>query len=88
MEQPRRPPPTTPRRTRDARLGARGFELGSIRVPTWVHHGEADTTVPPEHARRFAKAIPATRLRLHPRHGHFSLLPGAVQETLIDVRDL
>ncbi len=74
----------------DLRLLTRpwGFELGSIRVPTWVHHGEADTTVPPEHARRFAKAIPDARLRLHPNHGHFSLLPGVVHETLIDVRDL
>lgn len=51
-----------------------GFELGSIVVPTWVHHGDADSTVPADHARRFAEAIPRARLELHPGHGHFSLL--------------
>jgi len=74
----------------DLRLLTRpwGFDLGSIRAPTWVHHGEEDTTVPPEHSRRLADAIPAARLRLHPRHGHFSLLPGELRDTLIEVRDL
>jgi pimeloyl-ACP methyl ester carboxylesterase len=54
-----------------------GFQLGAIRVPTSVHHGEADTTVPPEHARRYAQAIPGARLHLHPGHGHFSILMAA-----------
>jgi pimeloyl-ACP methyl ester carboxylesterase len=54
-----------------------GFQLGAIRVPTSVHHGEADTTVPPEHARRYAEAIPGARLHLHPGHGHFSILTAA-----------
>jgi pimeloyl-ACP methyl ester carboxylesterase len=54
-----------------------GFELAAIRVPTSVHHGEADTTVPPEHARRYAEAIPGARLHLHPGHGHFSILAAA-----------
>src|SRR5712671_6651605 len=31
-----------------------GFELGSITVPASIHHGDADTTVPPQHARLFA----------------------------------
>jgi hypothetical protein len=26
-----------------------GFELGSITVPAAIHHGDADTTVPPQH---------------------------------------
>jgi pimeloyl-ACP methyl ester carboxylesterase len=47
-----------------------GFELGSIRVPTVIHYGDADTTVPPQHARLFADAIPGARLQLHPGHGH------------------
>jgi pimeloyl-ACP methyl ester carboxylesterase len=74
----------------DLRLLTRpwGFALGSIRAPTWVHHGEADTTVPPEHAERFASAIPTARLQLHPGHGHFSLLPHAVRQTLVELRDL
>jgi pimeloyl-ACP methyl ester carboxylesterase len=54
-----------------------GFQLGAIGVPTSVHHGEADTTVPPEHARRYAEAIPGARLHLHPGHGHFSILTAA-----------
>jgi pimeloyl-ACP methyl ester carboxylesterase len=58
-----------------------GFELGTIQVPTVVHYGDADTTVPPRHARLFADAIPGARLRLYPGHGHFSIL-GAAREML------
>jgi pimeloyl-ACP methyl ester carboxylesterase len=58
-----------------------GFELGSIRVPAVVHYGDADTTVPPQHARLFAGAIPGAQLQLHPGHGHFSIL-GAAREML------
>ncbi len=50
-----------------------GFELGSIKVPAWVHHGDADNTVPPQHARLFAEAIPGAQLKLHPGLGHFSI---------------
>jgi pimeloyl-ACP methyl ester carboxylesterase len=56
-----------------------GFELGSITVPASIHHGVADTTVPPQHARLFAAAIPGAQLQLHPGHGHFSLLGAARQ---------
>jgi pimeloyl-ACP methyl ester carboxylesterase len=56
-----------------------GFELGSIQVPAWIHHGDADTTVPPRHARLFAEAIPGAQLQLHPGHGHFSILGAARQ---------
>jgi pimeloyl-ACP methyl ester carboxylesterase len=51
-----------------------GFDIGSIKAPTWVHHGDADTTVPPQHARLYAEAIPGAQLRIHPGHGHFSVL--------------
>jgi pimeloyl-ACP methyl ester carboxylesterase len=51
-----------------------GFELDSIAVPTSIHHGDADNTVPPQHARLFAEVIPGARLHLHPGHGHFSIL--------------
>jgi hypothetical protein len=67
----------------DLRLLTRpwGFEPGSIRVPTLICHGDADTTVPPQHARLFAGAIPGAQLQLHPGHGHFSIV-GAAQEML------
>jgi pimeloyl-ACP methyl ester carboxylesterase len=58
-----------------------GFELGSIEVPTSIHHGDADTTVPPRHAQLFAEVIPGAQLQLHPGHGHFSIL-GAAREML------
>jgi len=54
-----------------------GFELGSIKVPAFIHHGDADNTVPPQHARLFAEAIPGARLRLYPGHGHFSIIAAA-----------
>lgn len=58
-----------------------GFELDAIQVPTMVHYGDADTTVPPQHAGLFADAIPGARLRLHPGHGHCSIV-GAAREML------
>jgi pimeloyl-ACP methyl ester carboxylesterase len=58
-----------------------GFELGSITVPASIHHGDADTTVPVQHARLFAEAIPGAQLQLHPGHGHFSIL-GAARDIL------
>jgi pimeloyl-ACP methyl ester carboxylesterase len=58
-----------------------GFELGAIKVPASVHHGEADNTVPPEHARLLAEAIPGAQLRLYPGYGHFSI-GGATREIL------
>ena len=49
------------------------FDLGSITAPAWVRHGDADTTVPVQHARLYAAAIPAAQLRIYPGHGHFSI---------------
>jgi pimeloyl-ACP methyl ester carboxylesterase len=51
-----------------------GFHLGSITVPASIHHGDADTTVPPRHARLYTEAIPGAQLHLYPGHGHFSIL--------------
>jgi pimeloyl-ACP methyl ester carboxylesterase len=54
-----------------------GFQLGSITVPASIHHGDADTMVPPRHARLYAEAIPGAQLQLYPGHGHFSILAAA-----------
>ena len=51
-----------------------GFGLGCITAPTWVIHGDADSTVPVQHARLYARAIPGARLQIHSGHGHFSIL--------------
>jgi pimeloyl-ACP methyl ester carboxylesterase len=51
-----------------------GFDLGSIKAPTWVAHGDADTTVPVQHARLYAEAIPGAQLEIYPGQGHFSIL--------------
>ena len=56
-----------------------GFELGSVTVPASIHHGDADATVPPQHARLLAEAIPGAQLQLYPGHGHFSILGAARQ---------
>jgi pimeloyl-ACP methyl ester carboxylesterase len=50
-----------------------GFDLAAITAPTWVHQGDADTTVPPQHARLYAEAIPGAQLQIHPGDGHFSI---------------
>ncbi len=49
------------------------FDLGSITAPTWVRQGDADTTVPVQHARLYAEAIPGAQLGICPGHGHFSI---------------
>jgi pimeloyl-ACP methyl ester carboxylesterase len=56
-----------------------GFDLGSITVPASIHHGDADTTVPLRHAQLFAEAIPGAEVRIHPGHGHFSILGTATE---------
>jgi pimeloyl-ACP methyl ester carboxylesterase len=60
----------------DLRLLTRpwGFGLGSIAAPTSIHHGDADTTVPVQHARLYAEAIPGAQLQIHSGEGHFSIL--------------
>jgi pimeloyl-ACP methyl ester carboxylesterase len=67
----------------DLRLLTRpwGFRLDAIKVPTTIHHGDADNTVPLQHGRGYAAAIPGAQLRVHPGHGHFSIV-GAMREIL------
>jgi len=59
-----------------------GFRLDAITVPTSIHHGDADNTVPLQHARRYAAAIPGAGLHVHPGHGHFSII-AAAREMLV-----
>jgi pimeloyl-ACP methyl ester carboxylesterase len=63
----------------DLRLLTRpwGFDVGAIKVPASIHHGDADTTVPLQHARLFGDAIPGARLQIHHGHGHFSIYEAA-----------
>jgi pimeloyl-ACP methyl ester carboxylesterase len=51
-----------------------GFDLSSVKAPTWIRHGDADTTVPVQHARLYAEAIPGAQLEIYPGQGHFSIL--------------
>jgi pimeloyl-ACP methyl ester carboxylesterase len=54
-----------------AALGHDTFEeLGSIRVPALVVHGEADVLIPPENAKILAARIPGATIRLIPGAGH------------------
>jgi pimeloyl-ACP methyl ester carboxylesterase len=53
-----------------------GVELGSVRVPVAVWHGEQDVGVPVAHGRWLAAGIPGAGLRLLADDGHFSLIFG------------
>lgn len=45
-------------------------ELGGIRIPTLVVHGDADLLIPPENGRQLAAGIPGAKLLLIPGGGH------------------
>ena len=60
-----------------------GFDLGSIRVPFHLWHGEADSNIPVTSARRLAEMIPAARARWFEHDGHYSL-PLLRSENLVD----
>jgi pimeloyl-ACP methyl ester carboxylesterase len=51
-----------------------GFDLGSIRVPVLLWHGEQDRFVPIAHGRWLAEQIPGVDARFEPDHGHVSLV--------------
>ncbi len=50
-----------------------GFELSSIRVPTYLWQGSADLMVPFHHGEWLAAHIPGVVPHLEPGEGHFSL---------------
>ncbi len=70
--------------SRDARVLSRrwGFQLGDIRVPTWLWHGHEDRNVPVGLARYVSEQIPGSRTTLYRADGHFSTLVGHVAEIL------
>jgi len=50
-----------------------GFDLGTIQVPVRIWHGDLDATVPLEHGKMLAEALPKAELTVMPGDGHFSL---------------
>jgi len=62
--------------------GDRSRQLGGVRAPTVVIHGDSDPLVRPAAGRSVAKAIPGARLRIVEGMGHD--MPPALFETLVD----
>jgi pimeloyl-ACP methyl ester carboxylesterase len=48
-------------------------ELGRVRAPTLVLHGEGEENIPEEHARALARLVPGARLAIVPGASHFAL---------------
>jgi len=46
-----------------------GFDLGAVRAPVWLWHGEADSGSPPAMARWLAAALPKCRAQFVPGRG-------------------
>jgi pimeloyl-ACP methyl ester carboxylesterase len=64
-----------------------GFDVGSIRVPVTIWHGEKDHDVPVAHGRWLASHIPGVRSQLLPDHSHVSLVAVALDQILDDLLD-
>ncbi len=54
-------------------VGWGSFDVGKIRCPVVVLHGEADNIVPAAHARHTASIVPGAKLQMVPALGHFSI---------------
>ena len=50
------------------------FEPTNIRAPIEVVHGEADDMIPMAHSTHTAELIPGARMRILPKHDHFTIL--------------
>lgn len=57
-------------------------ELGAVRVPTLVLHGDSDVMIRPEGGRATADAVPGARLVVYPGMGHE--LPGPLWPSFAD----
>lgn len=51
-----------------------GFDLGGVRVPTLLVHGERDRMIPRSHAVRTLAALPQARLWMRLEEGHVAVL--------------
>jgi pimeloyl-ACP methyl ester carboxylesterase len=63
-----------------------GFELGAIRVPTFVWQGSADLMVPFAHGQWLAANVPGATAHLLDGEGHLSVGVGAMPQMLDELR--
>jgi pimeloyl-ACP methyl ester carboxylesterase len=59
-----------PRRFAQSANGADSARITAVRAPTLIMWGGRDGLIPPDHAGRFARDIPGSRLELFPELGH------------------
>ncbi len=59
-----------PRRFAQSANGADSARIATVRAPTLIMWGGRDGLIPPDHAGRFARDIPGSRLALFPELGH------------------
>jgi len=62
-----------------------GFDLGAIRVPVTVWHGDDDRMVPMPHGEWLAAHVPGARTELRPGEGHISIAVAHYGEILDDL---
>jgi pimeloyl-ACP methyl ester carboxylesterase len=62
-----------------------GFDLGGIRVPTYVWQGSDDLMVPFHHGQWLAEHLPRAVAHLEEGEGHFSIVVGAFGRMLDEV---
>jgi len=59
-----------PRRFAQSTNGADSARIATVRAPTLIMWGGRDGLIPPDHAGRFARDIPGSRIALFPELGH------------------
>ena len=59
-----------PRRFAQSTNGADSARIATVRAPTLIMWGGRDGLIPPDHAGRFARDIPGSRIELGPELGH------------------
>ena len=59
-----------PRRFAQSANGADSARIATVRAPTLIMWGGRDGLIPPDHAGRFARDIPGSRIALFPELGH------------------
>jgi pimeloyl-ACP methyl ester carboxylesterase len=63
-----------------------GFDLGSIRAPVWLWHGEHDRVVSPIAGRRLAAELTRCHAHFLPEEGHYSLPLGHMADIFARLR--